>query len=180
MAESQLNLGSAFADEQSFDQARNALRKALLIAERSGGPQHDIALAARNHLALVLFGQERYEEAVQQFEELLEISAAAFGRDDPRTVTVHNNIASIYGRLGNYAGAIQEFNQVVASFTGRMGAEHPDTLKARLNAARARILGKIDCENACQELRTLLLLLESAFGSKHMIVEIARTTLEEC
>lgn len=180
IAESQLNLGSAFADEQSFDQARNALRKALLIAERSGGPQHDIALAARNHLALVLFGQERYEEAVQQFEELLEISAAAFGRDDPRTVTVHNNIASIYGRLGNYAGAIQEFNQVVASFTGRMGAEHPDTLKARLNAARARILGKIDCENACQELRTLLLLLESAFGSKHMIVEIARTTLEEC
>lgn len=178
LGESQLNLGETLREEGLLDQAQQAYERALAIGLLRGGSAHEITLAARNQLALLLFSREHYAEARRQFEQLITATGAAFGPDDPRTATVRNNLATTCARMGDYAQACAVYEVVVAHLTSRLGEEHPDTLRARLNAARALVQSGGLLRGAA-ELRKLIGLLATAYGDDHLFTQTAQETLAE-
>lgn len=178
IGESLLNLGEALREEGLLDQAQQSYERALAIGLQCGGTAHEITLAARNQLALLLFSRGHYAEARNQFEALITATGSAFGVDDPRTATVRNNLATTLARLGDYERACAEYEMVVAHLTSRLGAEHPDTLRARLNAARALVQSG-ELLRGAVELRQLVSLLAAAYGDEHPLTSTARETLAD-
>lgn len=178
IAESLLNLGETLREGGELARAQEAYEGALAIGLKSGGEGHELTLAARNQLALLLFTSERYPEARTQFEALLAPTVARFGADDPRAAIVRNNLATTLARLGDHEGASVQFELVVANLKGRLGDTHPETLRARLNAARALVL-RGDLARGIAELRPLVEDLAVTFGAEHQLARHARETLAE-
>lgn len=178
IGESQLNLGEALREEGLLDQAQQAYERALAIGLQRGGTAHEITLAARNQLALLLFSREHYAEARRQFEQLISATGGIFGADDPRTAIVRNNLATTLARLGDYERAYAEYEVVVAHLTGRLGEEHPDTLRARLNVARTLVQSG-ELLRGAAELRELVGLLATAYSDEHALTQLARESLAD-
>ena len=69
------------------------MRRALMIDERSYGPDHPKVAIRLNNLALLLQATNRLGGAETLFRRTLAIFATSLGPDHPSTITVRNNLA---------------------------------------------------------------------------------------
>jgi hypothetical protein len=65
------------------------------------GPDHPDTLSTRHNLAYLLGEAGRVQEAVTEFERLLQDLVRVLGPDHPYTVTTRNNLARWKRKLNN-------------------------------------------------------------------------------
>jgi tetratricopeptide (TPR) repeat protein len=127
-------LGSlTWKQAQLWKDSETLWRHALSIQQES--------LYARNNLGNALAGQNRFEEAMDEFKAALRI--------DPHDADAHYNVANVLSRQGRFSEAVQSFHETLRIAPGYADAHY------ELGTALAR-LGEL--EQAAAHLRKALLL----------------------
>ena len=70
---------------------------------------------------------ERYAEALELYEQALEIQEAAYGEEDPETLDIINWIAEMYFYLEDYAKEKEYYERALTVQLKIYGEEHTDT-----------------------------------------------------
>jgi class 3 adenylate cyclase/tetratricopeptide (TPR) repeat protein len=123
-------------DVGQLDVARSLLDRALSVATDHLGHDHPSTLTTRANLAHWLGEAGRADEAVAQFQALLDDERlGVLGPDHPSTLTARNNLAHWLGTAGHVEDAIEQFRIVLAERLRVLGPDHPSTLVTRNSLA---------------------------------------------
>ena len=82
---------------------------------------------AINHIVTVLIGLHRYQEAHDMAIELVQVTKARYGQEDPDTLVAMQKYAYMCMRLGRMEEAKATFENILTIQTRVLGREHPDT-----------------------------------------------------
>ncbi|MGV9253365.1 tetratricopeptide repeat protein [Streptomyces sp. NPDC003697] len=118
------------------DDVRNA-KQALAKAAVTFGPDHRQTTRALDRLARLLAAAGRHDEAIESWQQLINVFERTAGPDDPDTLTARNNLARALTTTGRHLEAVAHWEQVTAGFERTAGPDNPNTLTARNNLARA-------------------------------------------
>jgi tetratricopeptide (TPR) repeat protein len=104
------------------------------------GADNPNTLATRFNMALSLFRQQRYIDALSIFEEVLEKLTRVLPLDHPQTLTTTVVMANALAQLNRYDKSLKMFEDVMPKLTRVKGEDHDDTLTAMVNMATAQYL----------------------------------------
>jgi tetratricopeptide (TPR) repeat protein len=130
MADAHRNLGNWQKEDE-------LLERVLTIQKYHYGHNHQKTLNTRNSMALLLSKQGKYEEALQDFQDLYEIKKRVLGPEHPDTLAIWDNMATVLNSQGKYEEALQAYQEVYEIQKRVLGPEHPGTLGNRTNMALA-------------------------------------------
>jgi RNA polymerase sigma factor (sigma-70 family) len=146
--------------------------------ERLLGADHPDTLNSRNSLATAYLSAGRVAEAIDSFEQTLDVRRRILGPDDPDTLTLQNNLASAYQDAGRLEEAIQLYALNLQTRERLLGGDHPSTLNSRGNLAAAyRAAGRAD--EAIPLLERTLAGREQALGPDHPDTQTSRRNLAQ-
>jgi tetratricopeptide (TPR) repeat protein len=86
-------------------------------------------------LALVLSGQEKYEEAEEVHRQTLKLREKVLGKEHPSTLSSMSNLALVLRDQGNYKEAEEMHRQTLELKEKVFGKEHPSTLSSMSSLA---------------------------------------------
>ena len=75
------------------------------------------------------------QEAIGQYQRLLEDRTRVLGPDHPATLTTRSALAHWLGRAGQVQEAAGQFERLLEDRTRVLGPDHPETLRTRSNLA---------------------------------------------
>jgi tetratricopeptide (TPR) repeat protein len=127
------------------------VRRARLIAKRSGLTRHRLGLQADLDFAAALHLCGKYAEALDVVTTHLPVSRRAAGESDRLTLGFRVLETSLLEGLGFYPEALEKIRILIPSLDGALGVDHPVALAARtgeveilISLGEARLaLGKI-------------------------------------
>jgi non-specific serine/threonine protein kinase/serine/threonine-protein kinase len=96
----------------NFPAAEAQLRRAIELAERAYGPDHQATLNMRNSLLVLLQQVQRNTDALAVQEQIVNGLKKTAGPHDERTVTAVYNLAIYRAKAGDHAGALPLLEQV--------------------------------------------------------------------
>jgi len=146
-----LLLGNICDDEGDAGCATDNYKRALAIREKTND-QEGVANAL-NNLAVVAFGAERYDEALDYNRRALSIREAHDGKDEDVAMSLVN-IGDIHRRLGRSAEALPLYERALVLAEEQVGKDHPYVGDA--------LLGIGECKLALGDAAAALPLLERA------------------
>jgi hypothetical protein len=82
-------------------------------------------------MARTLAAQGQYEQAEQQYRDLLATGMRIFGSDHPETLATRHEIARMLAVRGQDELAEQEYRDVLSAQQRVLGPDHPSTLSTR-------------------------------------------------
>ena len=88
-----------------------------------------------NNLASLLYSQGKYELAEPLYQETLQLTEKALGKEHPNTLTSINNLAVLFESQGKYDAAEPLYRETLQLTEKVLGKEHPDTLTSMNNLA---------------------------------------------
>ncbi|MDX1943878.1 MAG: tetratricopeptide repeat protein [Pirellulaceae bacterium] len=154
LIEDWLRLSRAFAEQQDFATARDAVTKGREIAARRDGPKSAIVANLNDRLADLWEQEKEYAEAETLYRESLEIRRELFAD------SAHEDVFNSLYRLGDNRRLAGDFKQALELFTqtdekiarrnGPDSATRVDIVKLRRDAAKE--LGEAAIEADCQKL----------------------------
>ena len=146
----------------SFDLAR-----VDAVAFQSKQDSPELAEASQLSQKVVkLYGEKKYDEAIQLAKRALELREKALGQDDPLVVSALNNLALIYMATREYSDAEALYARALAAQEKTDGADSPKAADAIENLAWARYgLGKVS--EATSMFERALAIREKALGPFH-------------
>jgi tetratricopeptide (TPR) repeat protein len=118
-----------------YREAQPLLERALVIRERTLGPEHLDTGQSLNSLAHLLQDQGDLAGAWPLFHRALAITEKAVGPEHPNTAVCVNHLAGLLQDQGDLAGARPLFERALAIREKALGPEHPDIVKVRNNLA---------------------------------------------
>ncbi len=168
-------LGAALGDVGNLLESEQVQRQLVAASTQHFGPEHSKTLAARSSLGVVLLQQDRFAEAVAEYQALLPLSEKIFGPEHQATISV----------LSNYAGALRQAGQVAASgpiydralqlARKKYGADSGYALNVAVNKANFEISNQ-QPQNAIDQLIAIDAKLLTEFGDQHpLYIEALRT-----
>ncbi len=107
-------------------EAASALEQAVTLTEQTMGGL--AAASARNSLANTYSLQQRFDEALLQYQAALASYDALVGRDHPDAASVLNNLCALYYRTGAFDEALSSCRAAHDARTRALGELHPVTL----------------------------------------------------
>ncbi len=96
---------------------------------------HQSVLNAMNGLANYHQRKHEYEEAMELYEQCLDICETHYGRDDANTLTTMNNLAVLYTNTEEREKALPLYIECYETRKKIYGETHPDTLMSLHNLA---------------------------------------------
>ena len=123
-----MNDGKSREAEHSF---RTLLKEQLETYD----PNHHHVLQTKCNIGMALYHQEKYEDAVIWYEELLMQSRVALGNDHPITSDIQNNYSSTIAVLGQHERAYELHKGIYKQSCEMLGIHHPNTLISLFNMA---------------------------------------------
>lgn len=99
------------------------------------GPEHANVADVLNALALQLYRQGQYAQALTQLQRALAIREKALGPDHPDVATSLNNLASLHKAQGQYAEALPLYRRSLTIWEKALGPDHPDVATSLNNLA---------------------------------------------
>jgi CHAT domain-containing protein len=109
-----------------YTEAIPLAQRALVIREKTLGPDHlDVATSLKT-LALLYDKQARYADAEPMYKRALAIRAKALGPDHPDVARALGNLAVFYHDQGRYADAEPLYKRALAIRAKALGPDHPD------------------------------------------------------
>lgn len=101
------------------------------------GAEHRQTLGSISELAQAYGAAGRLAEALQLYEQNLQLQQAKLGRDHHETLASMNNLAATYSAAGRWGQAIRLLEETWQLRQAKFGKDHPDTLGAMNNLAAA-------------------------------------------
>jgi len=118
-----------------YAEAEPLSQRAIVICERTLGPDHPDVAANLNNLAGLYQSQGKYAEAEPLYQRALAIDEQVLGPDHPDVAANLNNLASLYRGQGKYAEAEPLYQRALTIYEQQLGTEHLDTATALNNLA---------------------------------------------
>lgn len=157
-------------DRGEYSQAEQLYRLALVIDERTAGPEHPSTASSLNNLGLLLRRQGKREEAEGLFQRAIHIDEKALGPEHPDTAIDLNNLADLYRESGRLAEAEPLYRRALAILQKALGP-HPSTALSLSNLALLLREQKNYAE-AESLLRQAIAIEEQVFGLQHPQIAI--------
>ncbi len=118
-----------------YAEAEPLSQRAIVICERTLGPDHPDVAANLNNLAGLYRGQGKYAEAEPLYQRALTIYEQQLGTEHPDTARCLNNLAEFYSTQGKYEQAGSLMQQALAIRKRHLEANHPDIAQSLNNLA---------------------------------------------
>ena len=118
-----------------YAEAEPLSQRAIVICERTLGPDHPDVAANLNNLASLYRGQGKYAEAEPLYQRALTIYEQQLGTEHPDTARCLNNLAEFYSTQGKYEQAGSLMQQALAIRKRHLEANHPDIAQSLNNLA---------------------------------------------
>lgn len=128
---SRTQLASSIKHAGDAQRAERIYRECLDLAGEDADP--DWRMTTGYNLALAMQSQGRLEEALVQFESVLEAQSRAYGPDDAKSVRTRSEIASCLTRLARYDEAERAYQQAIPQLGAVFGTDHPRTTQTLAN-----------------------------------------------
>lgn len=159
-------LGTSY---QYLDDIPGAIRqyeRALVLFNKSVGPESPEALGTASNLALAYLYSGRAADSVKLSRKTVDLAKRKLGRDHIITLTCLNNLANGYLGVERPVDAIPVFQEVLRALEASQGKNNPMTVACRNNLAEAyRASGRP--KEATPLLEDVLAALKSSVGPKH-------------
>jgi tetratricopeptide (TPR) repeat protein len=118
-----------------YAQAEPLYRSAIMIYEKTLGPDHHHTAASLNNLATLYLAQSRNAEAELLYRQALEIKENVLGPEHPSTATSLNNLALLFKDQGKLSEAEPLYRRALEILEKAVGPEHPSTAGSLNNLA---------------------------------------------
>ena len=128
-------------EEGRYHVAKLINRRAGIIAERIGQPDHPGVLATRYLKARILNHLGDYQPALAEIDALLPEQNRALPPDDPNLLATRRLKARVLDNLENHRAALAEVEAVLPLEEAALTADHPNVLASR--RLKARILNNL-------------------------------------
>lgn len=102
--------------------------------------EHPDGLAIYLNLTDSYIAVERYGEALEYKEKVLDIQRALFGREDVRTLSTMSELAELYSKRDSHESALELKREVLDEQKKHRGPEHPQTLIAMASLAATQTM----------------------------------------
>ena len=83
-----------------------------------------MSVMLQKNIGIVLEQQDKLEEAVQMYDETLQIRLRVFGEDSPQVADIWKDIADVRKMQGRYDEALEIYTGVVKTQERVLGHEH--------------------------------------------------------
>ncbi len=132
-------LGVMLLTQGKLAEAETMLRRALAGHARAAPDDLATRTSVRNNLAIVTAMQGRPEDALGEFQAVLDDRRRLHGLEHPVTLLTQENVAYTLADLGRHDEAAALYEETIAADIRVLGPKHPETLRARTN--QGRLLG---------------------------------------
>lgn len=126
----EVNNAEGNMDTTKGREAEEICNSALKLAEKEYGRESDVAMNARQGLAVICGNRGDFEESARHSTILLEIRRLKLGNEDARTLSTRMNLASTLLAQKLFEPAQREFQTVYEIRKKTLGEDHPDTIQA--------------------------------------------------
>ena len=152
--------------EGKYDESLIFVQKALIVAEKTFGKEHQNTATSLNALAWIYDAQGRFHEAEAIYKRSLAIREKVLGKEHPDTVTSLNNLATLYYKQGRYSDTEALYKRALAIREKVLGKEHLGTAVSLDNLAELyRAQGRYS--DAEPLLKRALAIREKVLGKEH-------------
>jgi eukaryotic-like serine/threonine-protein kinase len=118
-----------------YDQAEDALVKAVRTNAAILGADHPFTLLGKGNLATLYHKQGKLAQAEKLDREVLAVRIVRLGENHPDTLICKSNLAVVYQARGKYAQAETLYQELLEAWTTVHGPEHRETIAPRQNLA---------------------------------------------
>ena len=175
-AKDYMTLAEAYVYSGNYDQAVEAVSKALKIIENIFSKDHLDTAEVYNNLAVVYRTQGGYKKALEYSGKALTIREKALGAEHPSTAATYNDLANVYYNQGDYEKALEYYRKALVIREKVLGAEHPDTATTCNNLAGV-YYSQSEYGKALEYYGKALAIREKALGAEHPSTAIAYNNL---
>jgi tetratricopeptide (TPR) repeat protein len=122
---------------QRYDESEAIYRRALVIFEKTFGPEHYEVASSLHNLAAVLCARGDLDQAEKLYRRALAIKEKLLGEDSPDAALTLNNLGALLSRAGRLEEAAGLLQRAVTVLQGRVAPDHPHLALARTNLESA-------------------------------------------
>lgn len=160
------SLGSLLRKTERPDEAVECFQEVIASANPEDELEELQLFAGRERLALILGDSGQYEQAYDQWMEVLKARERTIGPNAVSTITVRNNLMAMLFRMERFEEAKEQARLVIPAYTELKGDVHHLTLTARNNWARI-MLDTGQFEESAQELAEVYALAKANLPPTH-------------
>jgi tetratricopeptide (TPR) repeat protein/outer membrane biosynthesis protein TonB len=169
--------GAASQEAGNYGEAEEVFRKALVLAERTLGPEHPALILLLNDLTRLYLKQSAYGLAEPLLLRLLDLKRSK-GENHPEVATVLASLATVRQGLGRHESAEQLWRRVVEIRERTLAPNHFATAIALEHlgdvcAARGKIREALSALGQAQMIR------ERTLGSEHPSLQVSRERIAD-
>jgi tetratricopeptide (TPR) repeat protein len=157
------NLAMLCLHEANYSEAREYLKKAMAVWERTVSPNNPFRISAMNMALLVAVRERKFDEAMAFSSYLLPLARASIGSEHPDLAAVLNNVAAAYAGSGQPERAAELLAQAVGIYAGLVEKRHihpqePQYIRLLQNYVEAlkKAHRKMEARRVDAEVRNLL------------------------
>ena len=133
---------------QRYDESEAIYRRALVIFEKTFGPEHYEVASNLHNLAAVLCARGDLDQAEKLYLRALAIKEKVLGAESPDAALTRNNLGALLNLKGRSREAAAMLQSAVEILQDRLAADHPHLVFARANLESALFsLRGLDAEN---------------------------------
>ena len=118
------NYGQALADAARYDEAVEALERALLAGESVLVPEHPHLGSIYRLAGAVLTKVDRHAEAAEHLRRAAENAAAVYGDEHPEYANLLNSLAELQRRRGDFRGSVESYQKALGIYATSYGEDH--------------------------------------------------------
>ncbi|XP_047142716.1 uncharacterized protein LOC101234299 [Hydra vulgaris] len=143
------------------------------------GKKHPKTLETKHNKANCMINLGKFDEALQEYHELVKLKIEVLGENDPSTLDTKHNLALCMDCLGRHHDAYQMYSKLEEVKIKVLGNSHPSTLKTKHNKTNYFInTGQYD--KAFQEYIEIEKLLVLVLGENHPLTLETKHNLAFC
>jgi tetratricopeptide (TPR) repeat protein len=133
---------------QRYDESEAIYRRALVIFEKTFGPEHYEVASNLHNLAAVVCVRGDLDEAEKLYRRALTIKEKLLGAESPDAALTRNNLGALLNRKGCPREAAAMLQIAVDILQDRLAPDHPHLVFARANQESALLsLRELDAED---------------------------------
>jgi tetratricopeptide (TPR) repeat protein len=169
-------LSLLFGEKARFVQAEPLYRRAVMIFDKSLGPDHPNVATSLNSLAHLLQDTYRPSEAEPLYRRALAISEKSLGPDHPNVATSLNSLAQLLQDTYRPDEAEPLYRRALAISEKSLGPDHPN-VAIRLTSLAKLLLETQRLSEAEPLYRRALAICEKSLGPEHPNTAVVRRNL---
>ena len=172
LAETMCELGGSKLDLGQLDSAIAVLSEALLISRMPELENLELLGKITNALGRVKSDQGKYSEALQMYQESLDLRTRCFGTGHVSVADTYNNMGVVYETQGDYEKALFHYQNALDIKIKSLGGAHASVATTEMNIGNV-LSAQGDYENALLHLQKALDINVKCLGPSH--VSVAQT-----